>query len=121
VVVIPPPHTCCAAQRVKQDVDRYGDLLTKLAEDIRRLRPISMDEAVAFARRMDKRLSYLVDEEAVVAQLDWPADKVEALREACKLYCDLMNKKTMMASGGVSGKEAAESRMTLERVSLQCF
>ncbi|MQM13874.1 hypothetical protein Taro_046802 [Colocasia esculenta] len=83
---------------IKSDVETKGDFIKFLIEKVQSAAYKDMEELVAFVDWLDKELSTLADERAVLKHFNWPEKKADALREAAFEFRDLRKLETEIHS-----------------------
>uniref|UniRef100_A0A1D1YCI3 Protein CHUP1, chloroplastic n=1 Tax=Anthurium amnicola TaxID=1678845 RepID=A0A1D1YCI3_9ARAE len=83
---------------IKSDVETKGDFIKFLIEKVQSAAYKNMEEVVTFVDWLDKELSTLADERAVLKHFSWPEKKADALREAAVEYRDLKRLETEILS-----------------------
>jgi len=84
------------ANQVREDVERYGEMIEKLADTIKRERPADMPALMAFVQHADGQLAQLSDEHATLKFFEWPEAKYDCFREASALCHELWTLKESM-------------------------
>ncbi|KAJ3669582.1 hypothetical protein LUZ60_011532 [Juncus effusus] len=67
---------------IKADVETKGDFIRDLIEKVQRAAYTNMEDVLRFVDWIDRELSTLSDERAVLKHFNWPERKADALREA---------------------------------------
>ncbi|CAD6332842.1 unnamed protein product [Miscanthus lutarioriparius] len=83
---------------VKADVETQGEFVESLANEVRAVSFVNIDDVVAFVNWLDEELSFLVDERAVLKHFDWPESKTDAIREAAFEYQDVIKLQNKVSS-----------------------
>ncbi|MCL7045069.1 hypothetical protein MKW94_029865 [Papaver nudicaule] len=86
---------------IKSDIETRGDFIRHLIREIEDSKFASIEEVVEFVKRIDRELSTLVDERAVLKHFEWPEKKEDALREAAFAYGDFKKMVELEASNFV--------------------
>ncbi|XP_031496838.1 protein CHUP1, chloroplastic [Nymphaea colorata] len=76
---------------IKTDVETKGDFVNSLIRKVEKARFSRIEEVEDFIRWLDKELSQLVDERAVLKHFQWPENKTDAMREVAFNYRELIN------------------------------
>lgn len=84
--------------QVREDVERYGEMIEKLADTIKRERPADMPALMAFVQHADGQLAQLSDEHATLKFFEWPEAKYDCFREASALCHELWTLKVRRGS-----------------------
>ncbi|PKA54721.1 Protein CHUP1, chloroplastic [Apostasia shenzhenica] len=74
---------------IKTDVETKGNLIKLLIGRVQSAAFDDMEDVLSFVDWLDKELSVLSDERAVLKHFNWPERKADALREAAVEYRDL--------------------------------
>ncbi|KAF5202303.1 Chup1 protein [Thalictrum thalictroides] len=91
---------------IKSDVETQGDLIRFLTREVVNAAYKDIADVEAFVKWLDRELSYLVDERAVLKHFpEWPEQKADAMREAAFSYRDLFNLKSEVSSFKDNPKE----------------
>ncbi|PIA32386.1 hypothetical protein AQUCO_04500174v1 [Aquilegia coerulea] len=91
---------------IKSDVETQGDLIRFLTKEVVNATFKDIADVEALVKWLDRELSYLVDERAVLKHFpEWPEQKADAMREAAFSYRDLFNLKSEVASFKDNPKE----------------
>lgn len=85
--------------QIKSDVESQGEFVNSLAMAVETAAFTDMSEVEAFVKWLDRELSCLVDERAVLKHFSqWPERKADAMREAAFSYRDLKNLESEVSS-----------------------
>ncbi|XP_072954061.1 INCREASED PETAL GROWTH ANISOTROPY 1-like protein 2 isoform X2 [Typha angustifolia] len=85
---------------IKADVETKGDFIRDLIEKVRSAAFTNMEDVLTFVDSIDRELSTLSDERAVLKHFNWPERKADALREAAFEYRDLKSLEAEVHSFG---------------------
>ncbi|RZC79421.1 hypothetical protein C5167_003616 [Papaver somniferum] len=84
---------------IKSDVEAHGDFIRFLTKEVENAAYKDISNVETFVKWLDGKLSYLVDERAVLKHFpQWPEWKADALREAAFNYRDLKNLESEVSS-----------------------
>jgi len=84
------------ATKVREDAERYGEMIEKLAGSIKRERHSTMAGLAALVHSADSQLAQLFDETATLKLFEWPEGKYDTYREAVALQKEINNLKDEM-------------------------
>ncbi|XP_021910065.1 protein CHUP1, chloroplastic isoform X2 [Carica papaya] len=92
---------------IKSDVERKKEFINFLINEVESAAHREISEVETFVKWLDKELSSLVDERAVLKHFpQWPERKADALREAAFNYRDLQNLESEVSSFEDNPKES---------------
>ncbi|XP_077232673.1 INCREASED PETAL GROWTH ANISOTROPY 1-like protein 2 isoform X2 [Tasmannia lanceolata] len=74
---------------IKADVERKGDFIKFLMQKVQTAAYTDIEDVLTFVDWLDRELSSLADERAVLKHFDWPERKADVMREAAFEYRDL--------------------------------
>ncbi|KAE8685796.1 Hydroxyproline-rich glycoprotein family protein, putative isoform 4 [Hibiscus syriacus] len=83
---------------IKADVETKGEFINSLIDRVLAAAYKDIEDVVKFVDRLDKELSSLADERAVLKHFKWPERKADAMREAAIEYRDLKLLETEISS-----------------------
>ncbi|KAK6935703.1 hypothetical protein RJ641_032733 [Dillenia turbinata] len=84
---------------IKSDVETQGEFINYLAREVEAASFSAISDVETFVKWLDKELSALVDERAVLKHFpQWPERKADALREAAFTYRDMKNLETEVST-----------------------
>ncbi|KAL8116472.1 hypothetical protein AgCh_022832 [Apium graveolens] len=72
---------------IKSDVEMQRDFIKYLIKELEEAKFTDINNVVAFVKRLDEELSYLVDERAIHKHFQWPEKKADTLPETTFGYC----------------------------------
>ncbi|KAL5710108.1 hypothetical protein ACHQM5_020713 [Ranunculus cassubicifolius] len=91
---------------IKSDVETQGNLIRFLIKEVENAAYEDIADVEVFVKWIDRKLSYLVDERAVLKHFPaWPEQKADAMREAAFSYRDLFNLESEVSSFKDNSKE----------------
>ncbi|GMH36097.1 hypothetical protein BSKO_03965 [Bryopsis sp. KO-2023] len=110
---------------IQEDAVTFREGLANLAKEIEEAKPKNMPQLVEFVQSADAYLDKLVDEHEVLKLVPWP-DRFGLMREATKLFSDLMAIKAKLGTWRTSARSVEEeleamekfTRATVERMDL---
>ncbi|CAN6467372.1 unnamed protein product [Victoria cruziana] len=76
---------------IKTDIETKGDFVNSLIKKVEEVKFSGIEEVEGFIKWLDKELSQLVDERAVLKHFQWPENKTDAMREVAFNYRELVN------------------------------
>lgn len=74
---------------IKADIETKGDFIKLLIQKVQSAAYTDIEDVLSFVEWVDKELSSLADERAVLKHFNWPERKADAMREAAFEYRDL--------------------------------
>ncbi|KAK8572147.1 hypothetical protein V6N13_047763 [Hibiscus sabdariffa] len=83
---------------IKADVETKGEFINSLINKVLTAAYTDIEDVVTFVDWLDKELSSLADERAVLKHFKWPERKADAMREAAVEYRDLKLLETEISS-----------------------
>ncbi|GMJ02167.1 IPGA1-LIKE2 [Hibiscus trionum] len=83
---------------IKADVETKGEFINSLINRVLAAAYTDIEDVVKFVDWLDKELSSLADERAVLKHFKWPERKADAMREAAVEYRDLKLLETEISS-----------------------
>ncbi|KAL4273277.1 hypothetical protein GQ457_13G023150 [Hibiscus cannabinus] len=83
---------------IKADVETKGEFINSLINKVLTAAYADIEDVVKFVDWLDKELSSLADERAVLKHFKWPERKADAMREAAVEYRDLKVLETEISS-----------------------
>jgi len=78
---------------IKADVEYYGQFIQDLIKEVNKLKAADMDGLSSFVNRIDRALSILTDERAVLKHFSWPEARYDTMREASASHMELLTVK----------------------------
>ncbi|KAJ0980026.1 hypothetical protein J5N97_015500 [Dioscorea zingiberensis] len=99
---------------IKTDVETKGDFIRDLIEKVHSAAYSDIEDVLNFVGWLDKELSTLADERAVLKHFNWPEKKADALREAAFEYRDL--KRLALESASFEDDASTSCEATLKKI-----
>ncbi|XP_039128462.1 protein CHUP1, chloroplastic [Dioscorea cayenensis subsp. rotundata] len=99
---------------IKADVETKGGFIRDLIEKVNSAAYSDIEDVLNFVGWLDKELSTLADERAVLKHFNWPERKADALREAAFEYRDL--KRLALESASFEDDTSMSCEATLKKI-----
>eukprot|EP00268_Persea_americana_P020151 TRINITY_DN2039_c1_g1_i11.p1 TRINITY_DN2039_c1_g1~~TRINITY_DN2039_c1_g1_i11.p1 ORF type:complete len:519 (+),score=144.97 TRINITY_DN2039_c1_g1_i11:240-1796(+) len=93
---------------IRQDIETKGDFINNLIQRVQSAAYTDIEDVLTFVEWLDRELSSLADERAVLKHFKWPERKADAMREAAFEYRDIKQLHTEILSYDDDGSMPCE-------------